>query len=166
MQTASITRAFRAAAAAALVLCAAHPDETAGRAQSHPERPPSPEWRPAPGYSALFAPAAHAAAYQFFTHPRGLDELLPALADAPGAVRTPGGWSARPLLPLDAFGQSGSYDRMAVARLYGSSRAQVARGPRQEAGHVVESWTLISPYPDVGMTRLEPGTLLVVLRLP
>ena len=32
------------------------------------------------------------------------------------------------------------------------------------ADGVREFWTLISPHPDAGLRRLEPGTLLVVLR--
>jgi hypothetical protein len=35
-----------------------------------------------------------------------------------------------------------------------------------ENGRVVESWTLIAPYPDTALRGLEAGTLLVVLRLP
>jgi len=70
------------------------------------------------------------------------------------------------LLPADAFGRSGDYDRSKLARLYGARRASVARGPRLENGRVVESWTLVSPYPSVALERLEPGTLLIVQRLP
>jgi hypothetical protein len=50
--------------------------------------------------------------------------------------------------------------------VYGARRARVARGPRVVDGRVVESWTLISPYPDPGLQRLEPGTLLIVLKVP
>jgi hypothetical protein len=53
-----------------------------------------------------------------------------------------------------------------VARLYGAERARVSRGARTENGRAVESWTLISPYPDPTLQKLERGTLLVVLRLP
>jgi hypothetical protein len=30
----------------------------------------------------------------------------------------------------------------------------------------MESWTLIAPYPDLALRRLEPGTLIIVLRFP
>jgi hypothetical protein len=50
-----------------------------------------------------------------------------------------------------------------MARLYGSTRARVARGTTFVDG-VWEFWTLISPHPDAGLRRLEPGTLLLVLR--
>ena len=86
-------------------------------------------------------------------------------ADA-SLVRAPGAWEPRPLLPLDAFGQAGRYDRSGLARLYGARQPRVARGARTENGRVVESWTLISPYPDAALRRLGAGTLLVVLRLP
>jgi hypothetical protein len=64
------------------------------------------------------------------------------------------------LAPLDAFGSGGLYDRAALARLYGSRRPSVARGWIDEAGRF-ESLTLISPHPDAGLTRLEPGTLII-----
>ena len=70
------------------------------------------------------------------------------------------------LLPSDAFGQTGSYDRWKVAKLYGAERAMVARGPRALSGdNPSEAWTLISPYPDKQVERLESGTLLIVLDL-
>jgi hypothetical protein len=75
------------------------------------------------------------------------------------------GVEARPVAAAEAFGQSGGYNRWKLARLYGARRAKVARMPRVENGRVVEAWTLISPYPDPGLERLEPGTLLIVLRL-
>ena len=74
--------------------------------------------------------------------------------------------SPGPVLPLDAFGLAGSYDRSALARVYGARQPLAARGARMENGRVVESWTLIWPYPDPALRRLEPGTLLIVLRLP
>ena len=69
------------------------------------------------------------------------------------------------MIPYDAFGLAGSYNRWKVAGLYRSRRAYVAYGPRLDQGQT-ESWTLIAPYPDVGLQRLEPGTLIIVLRIP
>ena len=60
--------------------------------------------------------------------------------------------------PLDAFGTSGTYDRSALARLYGGTRVQVARGWNR-AGDRFESITRLSPYPDASLTHLLPGTL-------
>jgi hypothetical protein len=68
------------------------------------------------------------------------------------------------MIPYDAFGLSGSYNRWKVAGLYRSRRAQVARGPRLNQGEF-ESWTLIAPYPDETLQRLETGTLVIVLRM-
>jgi len=62
--------------------------------------------------------------------------------------------------PIEALGGAGDYDRARVARLYGSSRAQVARGWRQEADRF-ESITLVSPFPDPTLDRLNPGTLVI-----
>ena len=64
------------------------------------------------------------------------------------------------LLPSEAFGAAGPYDRSAVARLYGGRRASVARGWRQ-AGEHFESVTLVSPYPDASLTRLIQGTMVI-----
>jgi hypothetical protein len=125
------------------------------------------EWRDAPEYLPLFAPSGpRATAYEAFVSPRTLDAALESLEAEPGLLAPPGAWQPKPLLPFDAFGQTGRYDRWKMARLYGSRRAQVARGPRGAEGRVTESWTLISPYPDPSLTRLEPGTLLIVLRIP
>jgi hypothetical protein len=124
-------------------------------------------WRAAPGYLALFAPVdGRAAAYRAYVSPLDLDVALRRLEADPSLIRAPGAWQARPLPPADAFGQAGRYDRGTLARLYGAAQPRVARGSRAEGGQVVESWTLVSPYPDTALRRLEAGTLLVVLRLP
>ena len=129
--------------------------------------PRGPDWRDAPEYLPIFAPGgSRARAYQVFVSPRGLDAVLASLDEEPGLLAPPGAWQPKPLLPFDAFGQTGRYDRWKLARLYGSRRAQVARGPRAADGRVTESWTLVSPYPDPSLTRLEPGTLLIVLSVP
>jgi hypothetical protein len=64
------------------------------------------------------------------------------------------------LLPAEALGAAGPYDRSAVARLYGARHASVARGWRQ-VGDRFEMVTLVSPYPDASLTRLEPGTMVI-----
>jgi len=61
---------------------------------------------------------------------------------------------------LQAFGTAGTYDRSAVARLYGGTRARVAHG-WTEHGDRFEAITLISPYPDGALTHLLPGTLVI-----
>jgi hypothetical protein len=124
-------------------------------------------WREAPEYVRLLAPAGgRASAYRIYVSPLDLQTTLQRLRRDATLVRTPGAWQPRRVLPSDAFGQAGRYDRSAMARVYGAQQPRVARGGRMENGQVVESWTLVSPYPDTMLGRLEAGTLLVVLRLP
>lgn len=124
-------------------------------------------WREAPALRALFAPAgARAAAYRAFVSDLGLEDALRGLAADPALLRTPGAWKPRPVLPADAFGLAGRYDRRRLARLYGGRRPHVARGVRLDGDGALEAWTLISPYPDPEVRRLERGTLLLVLRRP
>ena len=122
-------------------------------------------------YRALFAPAgARGSAYEFYVSAASIEQVLHTMADDPALLHPPGAWQPAELLAADAFGQSGSYDRAKLTRLYGSTRPLVARGPSTSPGTgpgtIRESWTLISPYPSVDLTRLEPGTLLIVLHLP
>ena len=70
-------------------------------------------------------------------------------------------WAIEPLSPLDAFGSDTPYDRARLARLYGASRPRVARGAMVIDGCRV-AVTLISPVPDLTLSRLEPGTLAIV----
>jgi len=65
---------------------------------------------------------------------------------------------------LDAFGAAGSYDRARLARLYGGRRVDVLRGWRRDAS-ALESITLLSPYPDGALSRLQPGTMIIRYRL-
>jgi hypothetical protein len=124
------------------------------------------EGRNAPEYVRLFAPPrAHADAYQAYVSPLDLATILRQLERDPSLLHPPGAWTPTALLPSDAFGQTGSYERSKMARLYGARRATVARGPRGAAGRPIQAWTLISPYPDKNLERLEPGTLLIVLDL-
>jgi len=122
-------------------------------------------WREAPEYLAIFAPSAHRGAYRMAVTPLRLDAVLQAGAADPSLARGPGAWSPRSRLPADAFGRSGLYNRWTLARLYGSRQPRVARGARLDGGRVVESWTLVSPYPSPDLVRLEPGTLLIVLQI-
>jgi hypothetical protein len=124
-------------------------------------------WREAPEYLPLFTPPrAPVGAYSTYVSKLDIDAAVTRIRRDPAAASVPGAWQVHALIPFDAFGQSGGYDRWKVARLYGAKRARVARGPRMENGQVVESWTLVSPYPDALVQRLEPGTLLIILRVP
>ena len=72
--------------------------------------------------------------------------------------------SIEPLEALDAFGTAGPYNRAALARLYGGTRVRVARRWRQRGDEFI-SETLLSPYPDAALTRLNPGTMVIRLTL-
>ena len=123
-------------------------------------------WKEAPEFLPLFVPAGpRAASYRTYVSPLDLDTILGQLADDASLVRTPGAWEPHAVLPLDAFGQTGSYNRWSLVRLYRASSPRVVRGARRDAGQITESWTLVSPYPDATLQRLEHGTLLIVLRL-
>jgi hypothetical protein len=127
----------------------------------------APAWREAPEYLPLFAPVApRSAAFTMRVADADLDAVLSLLQEDPGLLRGPGAWQVRLVAPADAFGKGGTYDRWKLARLYGGERPRVARGARSDGGRVIEAWTLISPYPDPTLQRLERGTLLIVLRLP
>jgi hypothetical protein len=165
-------------AAALLVVAGAPADYAQSRAAEAPPfgfAPGRPgEWpalsvvegRNAPEYVRLFAPSrAHTDAYQAYVSPLDLGTVLRQLERDPLLLHPPGAWTPSALLPSDAFGQTGSYERSKMARLYGARRATVARGPRGEGGRPTQAWTLISPYPDRTLERLEPGTLLIVLDL-
>jgi hypothetical protein len=153
VQRQSITRRLRLAGALALA-------SALGAAAAPPM-----QFREAPPFLALFAPRLHRAAYRAYVSPLPLDAVLRQLAGDPETLRAPGSWEPKPALPFDAFGDAGTYDRFALARLYGATRVMVARGPRGANGIVAESWTLLSPYPDPDLTRLERGTLILVLRV-
>jgi hypothetical protein len=70
------------------------------------------------------------------------------------------GWIVESVVPLDAFGNAGSFNRHALSRLYGGRRVSIARGWIRQ-GERFESITLISPYPDATLSRLVQGTLMI-----
>ena len=111
----------------------------------------APQFSCDPELAALFAPSRpQLGRYEVCTTDRPIDEVAePA-------------WAGEALAPLDAFGAAGSYDAHALSRLYGGGRALVARGWIQ-SGDTFESVTLISPHPDVTLSRLLPGTLRIRL---
>jgi len=171
VQERSITRTFWAAARVAALLIgvfAAVPHAQNASIPAAAATPPASvaQWREATDSPALFVPRVDRLSYRAFVSPLGLDAVLRAVAPDPDALHPPGAWTARPENPVDAFGTGGTYDRFTLARLFGSHRPNVARGPRGRHGLVEESWTLVSPYPAADLGRLEPGTLLIVLRVP
>jgi len=134
------------------------------QAADTPEPPGS--WLPAPEYVRLFAPVGERAGwYRAYVSPQPLDDVLRGLGGDDRLLHPPGAWTPTALLPLEAFGLTGRYDRSKLTRVYGARRARVARGPFGLDGRPDQSWTLISPYPDPEFTHLQPGTLLLRLDL-
>jgi hypothetical protein len=129
-----------------------------------PEIPPG-DWVEVPSLVALFAPRTRGTAYRAFTTTRSLGDVLAELESHDTALHPPGAWQPEILTPRDAFGDSGPYNRWTLALLYSGESASVARGPRNAPDGRVDSWTLVSPYPDATMSRLERGTLLIVHRV-
>ena len=120
-------------------------------------------FRPAPEFLPIFTPRLRREAYATWVSPLPLDQVLDRLRPEPQLLHPPGAWQAIPTVPLDAFGNTGIYDRSRLARTYGSMRVMVARGPVAGSAAGSQSWTLFSPYPAPSLDRLERGTLLIVL---
>jgi hypothetical protein len=102
-----------------------------------------------PALAALFTPRhPQMGNYEVCTTEQPIEQVAPA-----GAL-------VEATEPLDAFGAAGTYDRWKLARLYDGKRARVAHQWTHE-GDSFESVTFISPYPDVTLTHLFPGTMLI-----
>ena len=122
-------------------------------------------WRDAPDYVTLFAPVNARAAYSAATSPDSLDAVLAEIRDEAASVLAPGSWQPRTESATDTFGTAGLHNRWTLARLFGSRQVRVARGARMDRGRIVESWTLMSPYPSTDLRTLHAGTLRVALRI-
>ncbi len=129
-----------------------------------------PPGTPAPALARLFTPLqAPAGTYIVTVLTEGIEAALPmvktALAPEASAGNPPGSWQVQSLDPLEAFGTAGVYDRSKVARLYTGRRVSVVRGPVERGGKVVAAVTLISPYPDATLSRLEKGTIVIAVNV-
>ena len=122
-------------------------------------------WRDAPAYVSLFAPVNRRASFSAAISAAPLESVLADVAQDGMAVHAPGSWQPRGESATDTFGTAGLHNRWMLARLYGSQQVRVARGPRMDRGRVIESWTLISPYPSTDLRTLHPGTLRLVLKI-
>jgi hypothetical protein len=123
----------------------------------------------APALARLFTPThVPDGTYQVTVQEQGIEGALGRVREAlPAGVRLgtpPGAWHARSLDPLDAFGRAGAYDRAKLAQLYWGRKVSVVRDPIERDGRVVGALTLFSPYPDPTLSRLEPGTLAILMR--
>jgi hypothetical protein len=125
-----------------------------------------PHFTEAPAFVPLFTPrAVPAGTYRAFTSPDALDAVLATVRRTSSLSLPAGSFEPQSVIASEAFGQSGGYNRWKLALLYGAQRTRVARGPRIENGQTTEAWTLVSPYPDANLEHLNPGTLLIVMRL-
>jgi hypothetical protein len=127
--------------------------------------PPPGDWQEAPSYVDLVASRTRRDEYSAFVTARPFDDVLRDLAGDRSLLRPPGAWTPEVLGTRDAFGENGETNAWTVARLYGGTAVRVARGPRSDGRGVVESWTLVSPYPDRTLRYLEHGTLLLIVRV-
>jgi hypothetical protein len=117
------------------------------------------------GYRALFTPSSSPpgtfAAYRSAEDVTSLAARLRALDLNPAA----GAWDVEKTGVFDAFGAEGPYDKGRLARLFGGSSPRAARGSLvTPPGRVAVA--LISPYPDLAITSLQQGTLVILTRLP
>jgi len=76
-----------------------------------------------------------------------------------------GAWKPERQDALDAFDSASRADRFRIAELYVGIHPFVARGSLVRDSRRL-AYTLISPYPDATLTRLEPGTLVIVFHVP
>jgi hypothetical protein len=130
-------------------------------------QPPAPDIDLGPEDQALtrlFTPvAAPPGTYAVYRVTTPIADLAAALR-ARDAAPAPGAWSATRPESHDAFGQAGLYDRYRLAQLFGGRRLTVVRGSLRRQG-LLRAYTLISPYPDPSLTRIESGTMVIVVTL-
>jgi len=108
-----------------------------------------------PSLAALFTPRhSELGRYEVCTTAESIEQAL--AEGKPAKLRD----AIEPLEALDAFGAAGTYNRATLARLYGGTRVRVARRWQQRDDQFI-SETLLSPYPDPTLTRLNPGTMLI-----
>jgi hypothetical protein len=116
-------------------------------------------------YRELFTPSSSPpgtfAVYRIAEDLMSLAARLRALDPHPPA----GAWAVERTGVFDAFGSEGPYDKSRLARLFGGSSPRAAWGSLvTPSGHVAVA--LISPYPDLAITALQQGTLVILTRLP
>jgi hypothetical protein len=116
-------------------------------------------------YRELFTPSSSPpgtfAVYRSAEDVTSLAARLRALDRNPAA----GAWDVEKTSVIDAFGAEGPYDKGRLARLFGGSPPRAARGSLvTPPGRVAVA--LISPYPDLAITSLQQGALVIVTRLP
>jgi hypothetical protein len=122
-----------------------------------------------PGLARLFTPRhAPAGAFEVTVLDGNIERARAVVLAAAREGTSPAAGNPPPVLeldPLQAFGEAGSYQHTTVARLYTGRKARVVRIPVERNGRTVAAVTLISPYPDPTLSRLEEGTMLILLHL-
>ena len=118
-----------------------------------------------PALTRRFTPASVAkGTYVAYRSGRPLQDIA-AWLSAEDRNPTPGAWKAERQDALDAFDGASRADRFRIVELYVGTRPLVARGSLLRNGRR-EAYTLISPYPDASLTRLEAGTLVILFHVP
>ena len=106
-------------------------------------------WREAPEYLNLLAPPTRRDAYRAYVSPLDLDATLKQLLADAAVLRPPGAWQPRAMIPYDAFGLAGSYNRWKVAGLY--RKPARARGLRAASGPGADG--VLDPHRSVSRRR-------------
>ena len=119
-----------------------------------------------PQLERLFAPpAAPAGLYEVYECDSPIEELANAFRRLDAGAHA-GAWEPKRLGAGDAFGAEGAYDRARLALLLGGGRIATVRGSLRSPDGSVTSYTLLSPYPDAALTRLQTGTMTIVFHVP
>jgi len=117
-----------------------------------------------PDLARMFTPlTAPAGVYAVTTTSEAIGALAAALK-ACDAAPAPGAWALTRQEAHEAFGQAGIYNRARLAQLFGGRRLTVIRGSVARAGEL-DAYTLISPYPNAALDRIESGTMVIVVRV-
>jgi len=112
----------------------------------------------------LFTPlAAPRGTYEVYRSPRPI-AVLAAELRALDAAPVADAWKVAPLGPADAFGSGGPYDAPKLARRYLGTVPLVARGSLRTPEGLV-GYTLIAPWPDPTLERLQSGTMVIVVHV-
>ncbi len=106
-------------------------------------------------------PAAPSGVYRVYVASAKIEDVVEAFRSVARSEEVRGAWTVQETDPLSAFGDAGPYNRTKVAQLYVGVPVRVARGPIVRDGRTVASITLVSPYPDPTLMRLERGTLII-----
>ncbi|HSL23565.1 MAG TPA: hypothetical protein VK886_18690 [Vicinamibacterales bacterium] len=119
---------------------------------------------PSAEHRRVFAPPARAADFSFLTSAQPIDQIARFFRERSGPTH-PDSWRVARAVSTTLFDGASLYDRARLARLYGGLAPRVARGPMFRNGRVTHVVLLVSPYPDAELRRLNPGTLVMIVRV-